>query len=78
MWRRRILEVTGDLTAGDGLATVLRPQDHMRLWQTALPWRWWRDFVQWFIARPALTRLLGLLQLVIGAWLIVRASDDQQ
>lgn len=76
MWRRRILEITGDLIAGDGLATVLAPRAHMRLWQTALPWRGWQRAVAWFAAHPNVSRLVGVSQIVAGGWLMVVAWRD--
>jgi hypothetical protein len=71
-----MLEITGDLMVGDGLATLLAPRGHMRLWQTALPWSVWQRFVAWFAARPGLTRLVGGSQIVLGGWLLARASRD--
>ena len=76
MWWRRTLEIIGDMIVGDGVATVLAPQAHMRLWQTALPWTFWQRFVAWFAARPGLTRVVGGTQIVIGSWLVVLASRD--
>lgn len=74
MWRRRTLEVIGDLIVGDGVATVLAPQAHMRLWQTALRWRVWQRGVAWFAERPGVSRVVGGTQIVFGGWLLVRAS----
>lgn len=76
MWWRRTLEITGDLVAGDGLASVLVPQGHMRLWQRALPWSVWQRGVGWFAERPGLTRLVGGTQIALGGWLMLLASRD--
>jgi len=76
MWKRRALEVTGDLLAGDGLATVLSPEGHMRLWLHALPRPWWRGLVQACIDRPTATRALGLAQIVAGAWMMRKAQGE--
>lgn len=76
MWWRRMLEITGDLFIGDGVASVLVPQKHMQLWQTVLPWRGWQRFVAWFEARPGVTWLVGSAQIVIGGWMVVAASRD--
>ena len=77
MWKRRALEVTADLLAGDGLATMLAPVEHMRLWQSALPWAWWHELTRACIARPWATRALGLSQIVVGAWMMAKANDER-
>lgn len=77
MWTRRAIEVLGDLIAGDGLATVLAPRGHMRLWRAALPWRWWRSLTEWCADRPATTRLIGLSQIALGGWMQLRAARDR-
>lgn len=78
MWWRRTLEIAGDLFIGDGVASVLVPQAHMRLWQRAMPWGGWQRCVAWFAARPGITRLVGSAQIVIGGWMVVAASRDLQ
>lgn len=78
MWWRRTLELAGDLTAGDGLATMLDPAGHYRLWQRIVPWRWWRRSVQWLIDRPGLSRVVGALQIVLGGWLMRLAVRDRR
>jgi hypothetical protein len=76
MWQRRILELLGQLTVGDGVNSIVAPRGHMRLWQNVLPWAWWRAAVAWCAEHPGVIRGLGTLQVVLGAWLCARASRD--
>ncbi len=76
MWKRRALELIGQLSVGDGLTSLLVPQAHMRLWQDAFPSRSWRQMVRWFTDRPAVTRAVGLFSLAIGVWLCIKASEE--
>ena len=73
-WYSRILEIVGQTVVGDGITCIIVPQRHMRLWVDAFPWRWWRTTVQWFIDRPGVTIVNGLLETALGLLLIVRAS----
>jgi hypothetical protein len=78
MWKRRALELIGQLFVGDGLTSLLVPKAHMRLWQDVFPSRSWRHMVEWFADRPGVTRILGLFSLVTGVWLILKSSEGQQ
>lgn len=76
MWQRRMLEVAGQLTVGDGVNSIVAPKGHMRLWQQALPWSWWQRAVAWCAEHPGFIRVLGTFQVVVGAWLCARASRN--
>ena len=76
MWQGRILEVVGQLFVGDGVASLVAPIGHMRLWQDAIPAPWWRSFVGWFRDRPAATRAVGVLNVAVGVWMCLRASEE--
>lgn len=77
MWKRRALELIGQLLVGDGLTSLLVPAAHMRLWRDALPFPAWYRMAQWFADRPGVTRLFGSFSLTIGVWLIIKASERQ-
>jgi hypothetical protein len=74
MWKRRTLEIVGQLFIGDGLTALLVPRGHMRLWQDAIPARSWRHLAQWFAERPGAARAQGLFSLTIGVWIVAKAS----
>lgn len=74
MRKRRVLEIAGQLFAGDGLTCLLVPTAHMLLWRDALRWRWWRATVQWFADHRGVTRAVGLVEVIGGTWAFLRAS----
>jgi hypothetical protein len=51
----------------NGAMGALLPTDHC-LALRAGP-RWWRNTVDWFAARPQVTRSLGIAELAAGLWL---------
>jgi hypothetical protein len=55
----------------DGAMSVLLPVEHCRVWRGGP--RWWRSTIDWFVARPELTRTLGVAELGVGMWLATRA-----
>ncbi|HEY1014504.1 MAG TPA: hypothetical protein VGE07_17480 [Herpetosiphonaceae bacterium] len=71
--RRRAYELICSLLLGDAITTLVEPERHMRLWRDALPWRWWHAVSDWFIARPAATRLYGLAQAAAALAALPRA-----
>lgn len=73
MWKRRALEVTGELFVGDGLVSLAKPEGHMRLWQGTIPNGAWHTMVGWFIRHRRITQLVGVLELAFGIWLCGRA-----
>ena len=75
MWKRRALEIVGQLFIGDGLTALVVPRGHMRLWQGAVPARSWRQLAQWFAERPGAARAQGLFSLVVGVWIVTKASQ---
>lgn len=74
--RRRAYELVCSALLGDALTTIAAPEQHMRLWRDALPWRWWRALSDWFIARPAAARLYGLAQAAAALLALPRAYRD--
>ncbi len=76
MWKRRTLEIVGQLCIGDGLTALLMPRGHMRLWQSAIPAQSWHQLAQWFAERPVAARLQGLFSLTVGIWMVMQASRE--
>lgn len=76
MWKRRGLEITGELLIGDGIVSLLLPTGHMRLWRDVSGARWWRASVDWFADHPQVTRIVGGAELAAGVWLNFHASGD--
>ena len=72
----RVLEIIGQLVVGDAVTCFLVPSKHMRLWRNALPFTQWRTLVQWFVDRPRATLAAGVIEIVIGVALILRANRD--
>lgn len=52
---------------GDGVLAALFPTEHIRRWDYGP--EAWREFLHWFIERPTLTRVLGVVEIAGGiAW----------
>ena len=73
----RMLEIIAQTLLGDGVTCILVPRRHMLLWRSALPWAWWHATVDWFASHTGITRALGVVETIIGAQLIIRASREQ-
>lgn len=67
MAERRLLELLAILMVGDGLLALLYPRRHLRLWRFGP--RVYEEMVDWQIARPTITRLIGAG--VLGAGLLL-------
>lgn len=67
MAERRLLELLAILMVGDGLLALLYPRRHLRLWRFGP--RLYEEIVDWQIARPTITRLIGAG--VLGAGLLL-------
>lgn len=74
IWRR-VLEIVGTITIGDGLAFLVAPRPHMLIWVEALDWPVWRRLVRWFADHPAAGRVSGVIEVTLGAWLVARAYE---
>lgn len=66
----RTLEVLALTMIGDGVLALLQPERHMLLWRRGP--RPWREVSQYFLDRPALTRVVGLACVAGGLWLANR------
>jgi hypothetical protein len=68
---RRIVDLMAVAMIGDGALALLVPTEHMTTWICGP--RWWRDLVNFFARRPALTRMVGAIE-IYAACLWVRRS----
>jgi hypothetical protein len=55
------------LFVGDGVVAAIVPARHARRWRFGP--RWSRRWMDWYAARPGVTRVLGLAEAAIGVWL---------
>jgi len=76
MFLRRIYEIIGTLIVGDGCAFLIAPRSHMLIWVDALKLPEWRRLVQWFADHEAAGRVTGVVEIVLGAWIVARAYKD--
>jgi hypothetical protein len=51
----------------NGAMGTLLPIDHCLAFRHGP--QWWRNTMDWFVARPAVTRSLGIAELAAGLWL---------
>ncbi|CAN5234567.1 hypothetical protein BH20ACT9_BH20ACT9_12970 [soil metagenome] len=65
----RTREILAMLMIGDGVVGALVPRRHVQRWQRGP--RAWQQLMGVFATRPALTRLLAIVE-VIGAWYAVQ------
>jgi hypothetical protein len=70
---RRIVDVLAVAMIGDGALALLVPTEHMKTWICG-PQRW-RDLVNFFAERPALTRLAGAGEICAALWWVRRSLN---
>jgi hypothetical protein len=70
MFSERAQELLGMLMIGDGVLALAEPRRHALLWRAGPAW--WRELVDPFVDRPALTRALGAAGALFGLWLASR------
>jgi hypothetical protein len=66
MIAERMKETLALLMIGDGVAAVCQPSRHMRLWQSGP--ESYQAMMTPLVKRPALTRLLGAGEALLGLW----------
>jgi hypothetical protein len=74
----RVLEIVAQTFVGDGVTMLVIPRRHMLLWKHALPWTAWQRLVQWCADNPALMIPVGMLEILAGIALILRANRDSE
>lgn len=70
MLSQRLKEVLAIMLVGDGLIAAIAPRRLSRLWQFGP--RPYRNFMERFIQRPGMTRMLSMSQVAAGLWLALR------
>ena len=72
MLQRRLGELLAIALIGEGVAGFLAPRRYVRLWKFGpVPYR---AVVDWLAERPALTRVLCVLEAGVGVWLTWRQT----
>ncbi len=66
MWKSRMDEILALLAIGDGVAALVQPRRHMRLWRDGP--RWWARGMDVFVESPALARAAGVAEIAAGLW----------
>ena len=74
MWLRRILTLVGLLMIGESIVVLLRPKRYVSLWRGGPATV--RHTVDWFADHPQATRVLGILELVVGLLLALRETGE--
>jgi hypothetical protein len=67
----RWLDLAAMLMIGDGALAAVAPRRHMLVWREGP--ESWEHFVDAFAQRPAMTRVLGLIEVAAGFWLAGRS-----
>lgn len=67
MFERRLTEVGAKLLIRNGVVALMAPRRLSRSWQAGP--KPYQDFVETFIQRPILTRVVSLGQVALGVWL---------
>ena len=65
---QNVLETLGLFLTWNGAMGTLLPGDHCLAWRRGPDW--WRHIIDWFVARPDVTRSLAIAELAGGLWLI--------
>ena len=71
--QRRMKESAGMLMIGDGMLGIMYPRDHCLLWRGGP--LWWRRSVDWFAARPHVTRVVAAAEVCAGL-LVARRQES--
>ncbi len=66
MWKSRINELLALLVIGDGVAALVQPRRHMRLWKEGPGW--WVQGMDPFVESAALSRAAGVAEIAAGLW----------
>jgi hypothetical protein len=66
MIAERVQETIALLMIGDGVAAMCQPSRHMRLWQSGP--EAYQEMMTPLVERPALTRMLGAGEALLGLW----------
>jgi hypothetical protein len=64
------MEVAGMMAIGDGLVAAIAPAEHIALWR-GRPAAWDR-ILQPFARHPVLTRVVGVSEVGVGLWMVLR------
>ena len=67
MTTERLTELLAIALIGDGVIAVLEPRRHSLLWKSGP--RMWEEFINPFVERPGMARLVGAAQIGLGIWL---------
>jgi hypothetical protein len=65
-----VLETLGIFLTWNGAIGTLLPVDHCLAWRRGP--NWWRHAIDWFVARPEVTRSVAIAELAGGLWLILK------
>jgi hypothetical protein len=76
MIRRRLYELAGTLIIGDGFAFLFAPRPHMLIWVDALKPSLWRHSVRWFADHDLAGRVIGIVEIALGSWIVAQAYRD--
>jgi hypothetical protein len=71
-----LLEILAIGLIGEGVAGLLTPRRYMRLWEFGP--QAYRDALDWFVARPHLTRLLCAVEIGLGVCLTLRETGSSK
>ena len=70
----RIAEMVGMLMIGDGVLAAVEPRKHVQLWRRGPDF--WEEKMDFFIERPAMTRLLGAVEVGLGIWVAAQVAPS--
>ncbi len=62
------------LLIGDGVMAIVHPEKDARAWKSGP--KPWRDLMHGLSKRPALTRAIGVAQIVGGIWWALHQEED--
>ena len=72
--KRRITELLGLLLVGDGILSAVDPKRHCLLWEIGP--ELFRDAMDEFARHPAVTRVVGAAEAIVGLWLASRQEPE--
>jgi hypothetical protein len=64
MWRPRLKSVVAATVIGDGVIAAVTPKRHMARWEKGP--RWWQRLARPLRERPGVTRVVGVVQTLLG------------
>lgn len=70
---KQLLDLLGMILIGDGLLSVLNPRRHCLIWEVGP--EACRHLVDEFAEHPRMTRVAGVLELLVGLWLATEQEE---